>query len=62
MIRHRLMAFSGLAALAISAFLLAPASRADDATQPAAGAARLSSVEGQVRISQGGQVLADPPL
>jgi uncharacterized membrane protein YgcG len=62
MIRHRLMAFSGLAALAISAFLLAPASRADDATQPAAGAARLSSVEGQVRISQGGQVLADPAL
>jgi hypothetical protein len=30
--------------------------------QGAAGAARLSSVEGQVRISQGGQVLADPAL
>ena len=42
------------------------AAQADD-TNPAsepgpAGAARLSSVEGQVRLMQGGQVLADPAL
>ncbi len=62
MIRHRFMASAGFAAVAISALLLVPVTRADDPAQPAAGAARLSSVEGQVRISQGGQVLADPAL
>ena len=35
---------------------------ADDAGQGTAGAARLSSVEGQVRLSQGGQVIADPAV
>ena len=47
----------GLAALALGAVLLSPAARADDAAQ-SARAARLSSVDGQVRISQGNQVLA----
>jgi hypothetical protein len=51
----------GLAALAVGTVLLAPAARADDAAQPAR-AARLSSVEGHVRIAQGGQMLADPAL
>lgn len=46
----------GLAALGAQA--LAPAVRADDAA-PAARAVRLSSVEGQVQLSQGNQVLAD---
>jgi hypothetical protein len=44
----------------VAAVALIPSLRADDEGQPASGAARLSSVEGQVRISQGGQVLADP--
>jgi hypothetical protein len=35
--------------------------RAEDGAQPVS-AVRLSSVDGQVRISQGGQVLADPAL
>ena len=49
------------AALALAASLaLVPTLRADDTGQPASGAARLSSVEGQVRISQGGQMIADP--
>src|SRR5580698_10609106 len=60
--RHRFFASAGLAAFAISALLVASSSRADDTNQPPAGAARLSSVEGQVRISQGGQVIADPAL
>ena len=51
----------GLAALAVGTILLAQTLRAEDAA-PAAGAARLSSVEGQVRVSQGGEVLADPAL
>jgi hypothetical protein len=41
--------------------LLAPALPAEDAA-PSAQAVRLSSVEGQVRIAQGSQVLADPAL
>ena len=49
----------GLAVLVLGALSLAPAMRADDVGQ---GAARLSSVEGQVRLSQGGQVIADPAV
>jgi hypothetical protein len=52
----------GLAATALGAILLSQAARADDTGQPAAGAARLSSVDGQVRISMGGQVIADPAI
>jgi hypothetical protein len=53
----------GLAILALGTIGLMPQLRADDATGQGAGAAaRLSSVDGQVRISQGGQVLADPAL
>jgi hypothetical protein len=43
--------------------MLSWVARGDDTGQAAAaGAARLSSVEGQVRISQGGQVISDPAL
>ncbi len=57
----------GLAALClfvagIGAAAFAPVVLADDVGQGAAGAARLSSVEGQVRLSQGGQVIADPAV
>ena len=48
----------GLAALALGAGLLSPAVWAEDAAQPAR-AARLSSVEGQVLISQGNQLISD---
>src|SRR5580658_3899913 len=48
----------GLAALALGAQALAPAVRADDAS-PAARAVRLSSVDGQVQLSQGNQVIAE---
>ena len=48
----------GMAVLAAGAALFAPVLRADDAAR----AARLSSVEGQVRIEEGGQLLADPAL
>jgi FecR protein len=49
----------GLLALAAGIALLAPpAARAEDPAQ-AVSAARLSSVDGQVQISQGNQVLAD---
>ena len=51
--------WAGLAFAAIAAVAIAPGLRADDAGPVAASAARLSSVEGQVRIAQGGQVLAD---
>ncbi len=51
----------GLAAIALGTLLLPCAIRADDTGQ-GAPAARLSSVDGQVRVSQGGQVLADPAL
>jgi hypothetical protein len=51
----------GLAALVAGSFLLAAALRAEDAA-PGARAVRLSSVEGQVRITQNNQVLADPAL
>ena len=52
----------GLVAVVLGAVALLPRLRADDASQGAGGAARLSSVEGQVQISQGGQILADPAL
>ncbi len=52
----------GVAAVALGAMLVSTVSRADDTGQPAAGAARLSNVEGQVRIMQGGQVIADPAV
>ena len=47
-----------LAALALGALSAAPALRADDAG-PAPRTVRLSSVDGQVQLSQGGQLLAD---
>ncbi len=46
----------GLAAFAVGAALLVPALHADGAAR----AARLSFVQGQVRIAQGGQLLANP--
>ncbi len=52
---------AGLAAFAMGAILLAPLARPDDAG-PQARAVRLAYVEGQVQISQGGQVLADPAV
>jgi hypothetical protein len=48
----------GLAALVMAAQGLAPALRADDSGLPAR-AVRLSSVDGQVQLSKGNQVLAD---
>jgi hypothetical protein len=53
-----------LAALAVGTAWLAPGrfAHAQDAAAPEASAARLSSVEGQVRIAQGSQLLADPAL
>ena len=47
----------GLAALLLAALGFAPLLRADD-TGPAARAVRLSSVDGQVQVAQGKQVLA----
>ncbi len=58
--RHVLM--MGFAAFALSASLLVTQARADDATQPAARAIRLSHVEGQVQLSQGNEVLANPAV
>jgi uncharacterized membrane protein YgcG len=56
---HRLRVWiPGLAALALEMLLLASALYAEDAAR----AARLSSVEGQVRIAQGSQSLANPAL
>jgi len=48
----------GAAVLVLGSQALAPALRADDAGQPAR-AVRLSSVDGQVQLAQGNQVLAD---
>jgi hypothetical protein len=48
----------GLAVLAVQMVLLTPALHANEAAR----AARLSSVEGQVRIVQGSTLLADPAL
>jgi len=50
---------AGLAVIAIGSVLLAPPVRADDS---ATRAARLSYVNGQVRLTQGSQLLADPAL
>jgi len=54
---------AGAAVWGLAAFLLlsAPSLRADDAAAPSR-AARLSSVDGRVQISQGGQMIADPAL
>ena len=52
----------GVAAVALGTLLVSYVARADDPAQGPAGAARLSSVEGQVRIVQGGQTIADPAL
>ena len=53
----------GLASVVIGTLMLSWVARGDDTGQAAAaGAARLSNVEGQVRISQGGQVISDPAL
>ncbi len=49
---------AGLAAIALGTACLAPAMRAEDTGR----AVRLSYVEGQVRIAQGGELLADPAL
>lgn len=54
--------FAGLATLALGALCLGPALRAQDVDQTSgqpARAVRLSYVDGQVKLSQGGQVLAD---
>jgi hypothetical protein len=52
---------AGLAVLAAGVILLGLPLRADDAGQTGR-AARLSSVDGQVQIAQGNQVLADPAI
>jgi hypothetical protein len=51
----------GLVALAVATVLLTPAALADEAAQ-AVGAVRLSSVDGQVQISQGNEVIAAPAV
>jgi len=48
----------GMVSVALAAMLILPALRAEDAGR----AARLSSVDGDVRIVQDGQVIADPAL
>jgi hypothetical protein len=55
-------ALLGLAALALGAVWLAPAARGDDAGPGTAVAARLSSVDGHVQISQGNQLLTDQAI
>lgn len=52
----------GLTALAVNMALLAGQARADDAPQPPARAVRLSNVEGQVQLSLGPQLLANPAV
>jgi hypothetical protein len=64
--RSLLLASALVAMLAVQP-LMAATARADDDADAAAGGAngralRLSSVEGQVRVEQDGQVLADPAL
>ncbi len=56
------LAAAAVLVLGIGTVALVPQVWADDVGQAAAGAARLSSVEGQVRLSQGGQVIADPAV
>jgi hypothetical protein len=52
----------GLTAFVLSAPLIAAHAWADDAPQSPARAVRLSSVEGQVQLSQGQQLLANPAV
>ena len=49
----------GLTALGVGTGMLAPAAWTEDAAEPAARAARLSSVDGQVTILQGSQLITD---
>src|SRR5579859_1614477 len=60
---RQITGFLGLAALVCGVLLLVPSLRADDddaaTNAPPARAVRLSSVDGEVHISQGGQQLAD---
>ena len=51
----------GLASFAVGVVLLTPSLKAEDAGQTAR-AVRLSRVDGQVQVSQGNQVIADPAL
>ena len=51
----------GLAVLVVGTVLLTPVLRADDTTQTAR-AVRLSYVDGKVKVTQGGELLADPAL
>jgi hypothetical protein len=51
----------GLAVLAVGTILLVPGLRADE-SRPPGRAVRLTSVDGQVRIAQDNQLLADPAL
>ena len=59
--RRLIAGLLGSAAFAMGTSLLAPIAPAEDAG-PAARAVRLAFVEGQVQISQGGQVLANPAV
>ena len=62
LVEHRLGSWAvGLVLLAVGAAWMAPALRADDDAQQAR-AARLSYVDGHVRIAQGSELLADPAL
>jgi len=62
-VRCRLgVAALAVAALGLGAGSLAPAEESAQPAAPAAQAVRLSSVEGQVRIAQNNQLLADPAL
>ena len=63
---RRLAGFLGMAALVGGLVLLAPGMRADDegdqASQQGARAVRLSYVEGEVRLYQGSEMLAEKAL
>jgi hypothetical protein len=59
--KRRSAGVAGLAAFALGAALLMPCMHADDSGS-AGRAARLSSVDGKVQVSQGDQVLADPAV
>lgn len=65
-VRRSGVAQMGPAALLLGILAVAPAATpaiwADDATGSTARAVRLSSVDGRVQISQGGQTIADPAL
>jgi len=53
--------YAGARMLGLAALLAAPSLMAEDAAAPAR-AVRLSSVDGHVQISQGGQMIADPAV